>query len=172
MSNRNMSTMEATFFTFLIFIGICFVLSLFGVGRRPKCAHAGCQAEVSESGSYCCIHRPSYRFSTSKSYNTTNSSTNSSSTNKSGSSNSTKKTGSSSNTNKNNVGSSTKTSSSKSSSTSSGTKKYNNHDSYDDGYDDVYMDDDYDWDRYYKDDDYARGVDDAIEDMEEDGEWY
>lgn len=144
MGNRNMSTIEATFYTVLVFIGICFVLSLFGVGQDPKCAHAGCDREVSGSGSYCYIHKSPYRFSTSKSYNT----------------------------NKNNVGSSTKTSSSKSSSTSSGTKKYNNQDSYDDGYDDIYMDDDYDWDRYYKDDDYARGVDDAIEDMEEDGEWY
>jgi hypothetical protein len=42
--------------------------------------------------------------------------------------------------------------------------------SYDDGYDDVYMDDDYDYDRYNSDKNYARGVDDALED-EEDGEW-
>lgn len=37
--------------------------------------------------------------------------------------------------------------------------------SYDDGYDDVYMDGDYDDDRYNKDSDYADGVDDAEEDL-------
>lgn len=41
---------------------------------------------------------------------------------------------------------------------------------YDEGYDDVYMDDDYDLDRYNKDRDYADGVDDAEEDEEEYGE--
>ena len=46
-------------------------------------------------------------------------------------------------------------------------KKYY-HDSYDDGYDDVYMDGDYDYDRYDSDDDYAAGVDDAIDDDDED----
>lgn len=54
-----------------------------------------------------------------------------------------------------------------SSSSSSGSKKYY-HDSYDDGYDDVYMDGDYDYDRYDSDDDYAAGVDDAIDDDDED----
>ena len=37
-------------------------------------------------------------------------------------------------------------------------------DSYDDGYNAIYEDDDYDWDRYQSDDDYAAGVDDAMED--------
>lgn len=37
-----------------------------------------------------------------------------------------------------------------------------------DGYDDVYMDGDYDDDRYDSDDDYAAGVDDAIDDDDED----
>ena len=59
-----------------------------------------------------------------------------------------------------------------SSSYSSGTKKStttkkSTYDSYDDGYDDIYMDDDYDYDRYDRDSDYADGVDDA---MDEDGE--
>jgi hypothetical protein len=31
--------------------------------------------------------------------------------------------------------------------------------SYDDGYEDIYDDDDYDWDRYQSDSDYASGVD-------------
>ena len=47
---------------------------------------------------------------------------------------------------------------------SSGTKKStttkkSKYDSYDDGYDDIYMDDDYDYDRYDRDSDYADGID-------------
>lgn len=34
------------------------------------------------------------------------------------------------------------------------------------GYEDVYEDEDYDWDRYYSDDDYASGVDDAIDELD------
>ena len=37
-------------------------------------------------------------------------------------------------------------------------------DSYDGGYNAIYEDDDYDWDCYWSDDDYASGVDDAMED--------
>lgn len=37
-------------------------------------------------------------------------------------------------------------------------------DSYDEGYEDVYLDDDYDDDRYRTDSEYANGVDDAMED--------
>lgn len=60
-----------------------------------------------------------------------------------------------------------------SSSSSSKSSKTYKHDTYDDGYEAVYDDDDYDMDRYYKDDDYARGVDDAMDDLEDEGEeWY
>ncbi|MGN0634195.1 MAG: hypothetical protein ACI4JW_10060 [Oscillospiraceae bacterium] len=41
---------------------------------------------------------------------------------------------------------------------------------YDDGYDDIYFDGEPDWNRYYKDYDYACGVDDAMEEYEEYGE--
>ncbi len=41
---------------------------------------------------------------------------------------------------------------------------------YDAGYEDVYDNDDYDLDRYNSDRDYADGVDDAMDDME-DGDW-
>lgn len=40
--------------------------------------------------------------------------------------------------------------------------------SYDDGYDSVYEDDDYDSDRYEWDLDYADGVDDAMDELEDD----
>ena len=39
---------------------------------------------------------------------------------------------------------------------------------YDDGYDDIYMDGDYDYDRYDRDSDYADGVDDAMDEFDED----
>lgn len=57
-------------------------------------------------------------------------------------------------------------SSTKSSGSSSSKKNYSSVDSYDDGYNAIYEDDDYDWDRYWSDDDYAAGVDDAMEDEE------
>lgn len=41
-----------------------------------------------------------------------------------------------------------------------------NFDSYSEGYDNIYMDDDFDMDRYYSDSDYASGVDDAMEDLD------
>ena len=41
------------------------------------------------------------------------------------------------------------------------------NDSYDEGYDSVYEDDDYDLDRYDRDQDYADGVEDAISDYED-----
>ncbi len=53
------------------------------------------------------------------------------------------------------------------SSYSSSTKK-STYDSYDDGYDDIYMDGDYDYDRYDRDSDYADGVDDAMDEFGED----
>ena len=55
-------------------------------------------------------------------------------------------------------------SSSYNTSSSSSKKSNSSANSYDDGYNAVYEDDDYDWDRYWSDDDYASGVDDAMED--------
>ena len=57
-------------------------------------------------------------------------------------------------------------SSTKNSGSSSSKKNQSSMDSYDDGYNAIYEDDDYDWDRYWSDDDYAAGVDDAMEDEE------
>lgn len=58
------------------------------------------------------------------------------------------------------------TSSAKGYTGSTGRKKTTYKDSYDEGYEDIWLDDDYDWDRYYSDDDYASGVDDAMEDVD------
>ena len=54
-------------------------------------------------------------------------------------------------------------------STGTGSSKISNtYDSYDDGYEDIYMDGDYDYDRYDRDSDYADGVDDAMDEFDED----
>lgn len=56
-------------------------------------------------------------------------------------------------------------SSSSSGSTSKKSSYTNSYDSYDDGYEDVYENEDYDWDRYWEDDDYADGVNDAMDEL-------
>lgn len=53
-----------------------------------------------------------------------------------------------------------------SSSGNSSTTKKKAYESYDDGYDDIYMDGDYDDERYRTDSDYADGVDDAMDDSD------
>lgn len=71
---------------------------------------------------------------------------------------------------KNQSSNSSRSNSSNSYSSSSGSSKSSKpykRDTYDDGYEAVYDDDDYDMDRYYKDDDYARGVDGAMGDLED-----
>lgn len=65
---------------------------------------------------------------------------------------------------------STKSSTSSYSTRKSTSSKSNPYAAYDAGYEDVYDNDDYDLDRYNSDRDYADGVDDAMEDME-DGDW-
>ena len=91
-----------------------------------------------------------------------NSSTYKSST---GSNNTYKSSGGSNNTYKSSGGSNNTY---KSSGSTSSTKKSNPYASYDDGYDDIYMDGDYDDDRYSSDKDYADGVDDAIDELGDD----
>ena len=42
------------------------------------------------------------------------------------------------------------------------------HEPYYEGYNNIYEYGDYDWDRYYEDDEYATGVDDAMDELGED----
>lgn len=53
------------------------------------------------------------------------------------------------------------------SSYSSGSSSSSPYKSYDEGYEAVYDDDDYDWDRYNSDSDYAEGVDDALDELDD-----
>ena len=119
--------------------GFLFLASLF-MGEE-ECSRAGCDNDRASGSSYCYLHEPG-RYSWSSS---------SGSSSKYSSGNSSKSSSVSS------VSSSTK----KSSSGSSSSWK-----SYDEGYEAVTEDDDYDWDRYWSDSDYADGVDDAMEDVD------
>lgn len=147
--NRNlngMSTGMALFCTLGIILFIGWMIEL----GTPKCIKSGCDNDAREGSSYCYLHDNGscrYKSSGSSSYS-------SSTTNKSSSTSSSGKSGESTSNSK-------KTYSSGSSSLK---KSHSSMDSYDDGYNDVYEDDDYNWDRYWSDGDYAAGVDDAMED--------
>lgn len=155
-NNNQKSVGYAILGVIIVFAIIGFFVSL-TEKEDPKCAFAGCDNTVSTEGGYCYQHntpgkrrKATYGTSSSHSHSTTSSGSTSNSS------------GSSSNSG----------SSSSSYKPSSSNSKYNSshsHDSYDSGYDDVYMDGDYDQDRYDRDDDYATGVDDAIEEDIEDG---
>ena len=128
----------------IIVIGYFLFIGLIMDTSTPKCIKSGCDNDQAEGSSYCYLHK---LYSGSSSYKSKSSSY----SNSSGSSSS--KSSSSSN---------------KSTSSSSSKSKYssNPYSSYDDGYEDVYENDDYDWDRYYSDDDYADGVDDAMDELD------
>ena len=146
---------------FLVIIGVLFVIGSIGEASEPKCIKAGCDNKQASGSSYCYLHKPYTGSSTShrsSSYsNKSSGSTSKSSTSNSGSSSS--YTNKSNSTNKSSYSSGTKKST---------TTKKSTYDSYDDGYDDIYMDDDYDYDRYDRDSDYADGVDDAMDEYGED----
>ena len=134
---------------FFVIIGVLFVIGSMDEASEPKCIKAGCDNKQASGSSYCYLHKP---------YTGSN-------TSHSSSSYSNKLSGSTSNSNKSN--------SINKSSYSSGTKKStttkkSTYDSYDDGYDDIYMDGDYDYDRYDRDSGYADGVDEAMDEYEED----
>ena len=145
------------------FVMVCVVLVIgsIGVASEPKCIKAGCDNKQASGSSYCYLHK-SYTGSRTSNSSSTHSNKSSSSNSKSSASSS----GSSSSYN--NKSNSTNKSSSGSSTKKSTTTKKSTYDSYDDGYDDIYMDGDYDYDRYNRDRDYADGVDDAMDELGED----
>ena len=62
-----------------------------------------------------------------------------------------------------------RTSSSMSASRIAGIHSLNPYEHYDDGYEAIYDDGEYDEDRYDSDPEYAEGVDDAMDELDEDG---
>ena len=156
-NNNQKSAGYAILGVIIVFAIIGFFVSL-TEKEDPKCAFAGCDNTVSTEGGYCYQHntpgkrrKAAYGTSSSHSHSTTSS-------------------GSTSNSSGSSSNSSSSSSSYKPSSSNSKYNSSHSHDSYDSGYDDVYMDGDYDQDRYDRDDDYATGVDDAIEEDIEDGD--
>lgn len=140
----------------LMTLGIMLVIGMIISAGEPKCSMSRCDNDAKEGSRYCYLHDLSYGSYGNPDYNEVyrnsqnrrnNSTTSSSST--STQSNATTGSGSRSS----------------SGSTSTSSKKYSSYDSYDEGYEDVYEDEDYDWDRYYSDDDYASGVDDAMDEL-------
>ena len=155
-NNNQKSAGYAMLGVIIVFAIIGFLVSL-TEKEDPKCAFAGCDNTVSTEGGYCYQHntpgkrrKATYGTSSSHSHSTTSS-------------------GSTSNSSGRSSNSGSSSSSYKPSSSNSKYNSSHSHDSYDSGYDDVYMDGDYDQDRYDRDDDYATGVDDAIEEDIEDG---
>lgn len=140
----------------LLFLAYFIIISIqISNDLNPPCRKSGCERLRVEGSEYCYVHekpkQTKYSSSTyssnhysSKKYSSSNSSNKNSSTNKSSSS------------------------SSYSNSTKKGTTTTTNpYQSYDDGYDDVY-DGDYDSERYATDWEYADGVDDALDELDED----
>ena len=150
---------------FLVVIGILYVIGTISEASEPKCIKAGCDNKQATGSSYCSLHKP---YTGSSSYKS--SSKSSSSSYSSGKSSSSSYSGTSSNKKSGTTGSSSSSQSSVSStykSNSSG-KKSSSYHSYDDGYDSIYDDGDYDYDRYNSDSDYADGVDDAMDELGDD----
>lgn len=147
---KNMSNGEAFVCTILVMFVFLVIVAFINEATTPKCIKSGCDNEQASNSSYCYLHKL-YSGSYSSKYKSSTSSSESSSTSKSSSVDSATK--SSSNSTKKSGSSTTK-------------KSSNPYSSYDEGYEDVYEDEDYDWDRYWKDDDYASGVDDAMEDAD------
>lgn len=155
-----------------VVIGIMAVIGAIGKASEPKCIKSGCDNNQAPNSSYCYLHKPytgSGSSHSSSSYSSKSSSSllDKSSTSNSGSSS--KNSTSSSYSNKSTSGSSSSYSSgTKSNSNKSNLKKASSYKSYDDGYDDIYMNGDYDDKRYKIDKDYADGVDDAMDEFDED----
>ena len=148
---------------------------------ETKCIQPECNNERVEGSIYCKDHKipdtetvtveTTTETTTKYSYDTKSSSYNNSSSNYSGSSKSYSNSSSSyggsssySNSSSSYSGSSSYSSSPSSYSSSSSSSPYK---SYDEGYEAVYDDDDYDWDRYNSDLDYADGVDDALDELDD-----
>lgn len=159
----------------ILIIGVLF---LFAGLSDPECEESGCHNKPAPDSRYCYSHSLAHGYSTHGSSSSGGSSYGGSSGSSSYSSSPysdlyyngyTSRPAKSTST-PYSYSSSRSDSKSSSSYSSSSKKKTYKYDSYDDGYDDIYMDGDYDDDRYNRDSDYAEGVDDAIDELEEEGE--
>lgn len=135
--------------TWLAVLCVVFMIAFFSIDTEPKCIRSGCDNDCATGSSYCYAHKP-YRRTYSKKSNKSTSGYGSG------------------NTTSGSTGNRTSTSSNGSVGQKKSYTSKKSYESYDDGYDDIYMDDDYDDERYRYDSDYADGVDDAMDEFEED----
>ena len=149
------------FAIFFAIIGVLLVIGSMDEASEPKCIKAGCDNKQASGSSYCYLH---------KTYTGSNTSNSSSSySNKlSGSTSKSSTSNSSSSSSYGNKSNSINKSSYSSGTKKSTTTKKSTYDSYDYVYFDIYMDGDYDYYRYDRDSDYADGVDEAMDEYEED----
>lgn len=134
---------------------VLYIIGAASLANEPKCIKSGCDNKQASGSSYCYLHKP-YKRNNGYSNNSDNSYSHSATTEITKSKYN--------NTSSGSTVSATTESSYKHSSSSTGSP----YKSYDDGYDAIYDDDDYDWDRYNSDPDYADGVDDAMDEMGDD----
>ena len=142
----------------LMTLGVMLILRLIVSASEPKCAMSGCDKETRDGGRYCYLHELSYRTYGNPDFHEVY--RNSKSSSNSTTVTSSPKTSSSSSTVGKNISKSSTTV------TSGSGKSGSSYDSYDEGYEDIYFDDDYDWERYDSDPDYASGVDDAMDELD------
>lgn len=157
------SSIGGKIITVLIVVVILYIIGSAVDGSRPKCIKSGCNNDRAPESMYCYLHKSSGNSTYKDSYSGTTRGTTVSTTEVT-----TRQAGETTTVTtreepttrawKDNVSYKNNSSS-------------NPYKSYDDGYDDVYMDGEYDDDIYNSDSDYADGVDDAIEDDYEDGDW-
>lgn len=137
----------------LLIIGALVFLIAMVIPSEPKCIMSDCKEEAEAGSDYCCLHELSYRAYGNPDYHEVyeNSKRN-------------RKTYSTDSDYTDSSNTSNKTTTRKRYSSSKST--YNTYNSYDEGYEDIYDNDDYDSDRYEIDDDYANGVDDAMDELD------
>lgn len=138
MGNGDGLSIKAVF----VAIGLALLLGVIIEANTPKCIERGCNNKQEEGSSYCILHKPRFKHSANKSTTSTQSKTT---------------TEDSTTSERSNVSG---TSSYKKS------KRKSSYRSYDDGYEAIYDDDDYDEDRYERDSGYADGVDDAMDELD------
>lgn len=127
-----------------------------------RCIKEGCKNKQASGSSYCYVHKP-YKSSYSISYSSSSPAPYKTPAATPYSSSSSRKSAAPSASSSTAV--TKKSYSAKSSKSSSSRSK--SYKSYDEGYESVYDDDDYDLGRYNRDRDYADGVDDALDDLED-----
>lgn len=133
-----------------------FLLIVSAVISRPECSMSGCDKDAKDGSRYCYLHDMSYRSYGNPDYNDVYEDSQC------------RREVSSSNNSYYSTTSTNNNSPKKPSSSSSSSSAYESHEAYDEGYNNIYEDGDYDWERYNEDDDYATGVDDAIDEFGED----